>query len=179
MVFFPFASQIPTPFLSLGWYTSFHSLIAFWVSMRLPCVCTRACVCVHARAQLCLILRNPKDCSPPGSPSMYFPSKILECIAISSSRGSNQPRDWAHVSYLGRWFSITEPSGKTQPPIHLQFCLSLVNLSCINLIIRLKNLERKKRKCFHPYSSEVGSTCFHSYFPSSIANREARGIFLK
>ena len=140
------------------------------------CVCVCVCVCVHA--QSCPILCNPKNCSPPGSPVHGFSKQTTGMHAISSSKGSSQPRDWAHISYLGRQFFITEPSGKTPPPQYIGNFFFLL-LNCINLIIRLKNLERKKRKCFHPYSSEVGSTCFHSYFPSSIATKEARGIFLK
>ena len=42
-------------------------------------------------------------CSPPGS-SVHGISqaRILEWVAISSSRGSSQPRDWIHISYTGR-----------------------------------------------------------------------------
>ena len=45
-------------------------------------------------AQLCLTLCNPRDCSPPGS-SIHgiFQAGILECVAISFSRGSSRPRD--------------------------------------------------------------------------------------
>ena len=41
------------------------------------------------------------DCSPPGS-SVHgiFQARILEWVAISFSRGSFQPRDWTHVSYV-------------------------------------------------------------------------------
>ena len=51
----------------------------------------------------CLILCNPLDCSPPGS-SVHgiFQARILGQIAISYSRGSSQPRDWAHVSSISR-----------------------------------------------------------------------------
>ena len=43
------------------------------------------------------------DCSPPGS-SVHgvFPARILEWITISSSKGSSQPRDWTHISCIGR-----------------------------------------------------------------------------
>ena len=49
--------------------------------------------------QLYPTLCDPLDCSPPGS-SVHgiFPARILECIAISSSRGSSLPRDWTHDS---------------------------------------------------------------------------------
>ena len=48
--------------------------------------------------QSCLTLRGPMDCSPPGS-SVYgiLQARILEWVAISSFRGSSQPRDWTHV----------------------------------------------------------------------------------
>ena len=41
------------------------------------------------------------DCSPPGS-SVHgiLQARILELIAISSSRGSSQPRDQTHISYV-------------------------------------------------------------------------------
>ena len=41
------------------------------------------------------------DCSPPGS-SIHgiLQSRILEWVAISSSRGSSQPRDRTHIFYI-------------------------------------------------------------------------------
>ena len=44
--------------------------------------------------QSCLTLRDPMDCSLPGS-SVHgvFQARILEWVAISSSRGSSPPRD--------------------------------------------------------------------------------------
>ena len=78
------------------------------VSFSLPCllgVCIISCVCMHA--QSCPTLCNPMDCSPPGS-SVHGISqaRILEWVAISSSRGSSWPRDRTHVSCvscIGRW----------------------------------------------------------------------------
>ena len=32
-----------------------------------------------------------------------FQARILEWVAISSSRGYSRPRDWTHVSCIGRW----------------------------------------------------------------------------
>ena len=63
------------------------------------------CVCVCAKSpQSCLTLCHHMDCSPPGS-SFYRISqaRMLEYVAISSSRRSFQPRDWTYVSYIGRW----------------------------------------------------------------------------
>ena len=50
-------------------------------------------------AQSCLTLCDPMDCSPPGS-SVHgiIQARILEWVAVSSSRGPPQPRDQTHVS---------------------------------------------------------------------------------
>ena len=72
-----------------------------------------ACVNISAtcvRAQLlqsCLTLYGAIDCSPPGS-SVHgiLQTRILEWVAMPSSRGSSLPRDRTHVSYIscmGRW----------------------------------------------------------------------------
>ena len=55
-------------------------------------------------AKLCSALCEPMGCSLPGS-SVHGISqaRILEWVAISFSRGSFQPRDWTHVSCIGRW----------------------------------------------------------------------------
>ena len=52
-------------------------------------------------AQSCPTLCDPMNCSPPGS-SVHgiFLARILEWVAISSSRGSSQPRDWTCISYV-------------------------------------------------------------------------------
>ena len=52
-----------------------------------------------------LTLCNPMNGSPPGS-SVHGISqaRILEWFAISSPRGSSQPGDWTHVSFLAGGF---------------------------------------------------------------------------
>ena len=51
------------------------------------------CVCVLL-AQSCPTLCNPVDCSPPGSSVRgIFQARLLEWVAMSSSRGSSQPRN--------------------------------------------------------------------------------------
>ena len=49
----------------------------------------------HAKSlQSCPILCDPTDCSPPGfSVREIVQARILEWVAISSSRGSSRPRD--------------------------------------------------------------------------------------
>ena len=84
-----------------------------------------ACVCAKLLWS-CPIFGDPMDCSPPGS-SVYgiFQARILEQVAISSSRGSSRLRDWTHVSYVscltGRFF-ITEPPSKPQDRTECSFC---------------------------------------------------------
>ena len=50
--------------------------------------------CVFKSLQLCLTLWDPMDCSPPGS-SVHgiLQARILEWIAMPSTRGSSRPRD--------------------------------------------------------------------------------------
>ena len=58
-------------------------------------------------AQLCPILWDHMDCSPPGF-SVYriFQARILECVAISSCRGSNP--NLLHCKWIPTWLSGTE-----------------------------------------------------------------------
>ena len=85
---------------SFSWYTI--SLLDLYVSFA-------SC------AQSCLTLRHPMDCSRPGS-SVHgiSPAKILEWVAISSSRGSLPPRDQTRMScsycIAGRFFT-SKPLG--------------------------------------------------------------------
>ena len=56
-------------------------------------------------AQACPTLCNPMDYSPPGS-SVHgiLQARKLKWIAMPSSRGSSQPRDWTRVSCPARRF---------------------------------------------------------------------------
>ena len=64
--------------------------------------------CMRAKSlQSYLTLRDPMDCSPPGS-SVHgiLQARILEWVAMPSSRGSSQPRDQIYASYISciaRW----------------------------------------------------------------------------
>ena len=66
-----------------------------------PVCCTLLrglCVLTH-----CLVLCYPMDCSLPGTyVHGIFQARIQEWVAISSSRGSFQPRDRTCISSLGR-----------------------------------------------------------------------------
>ena len=61
---------------------------------------------------------DPLDCSPPGS-SVHgiLQARILEWVAISSSRGSSQSRDETHISCIGGGFFTTKQFGKPKGAI--------------------------------------------------------------
>ena len=70
------------------------------------------CVCVLI-AQLCPTLCDPMDCSPPG-PSVHgvLQARILEWVAIPSSRGSPQPEIESGSPTLKADPFQSEPPGK-------------------------------------------------------------------
>ena len=75
---------------------------------RFTNIFTFICPCVHAKSlQSCLTLCDPVNCSLPGSSvHRILQARILEWVAVPSSRGSSQTRAWTHfscVSCIGRW----------------------------------------------------------------------------
>ena len=69
---------------------------------------------VHVQSlQMCPPLWNPVDFSPPGS-SVHgiLQARILEEVAMPSSRGSSQPRDPTRVSGITGGFFTAKPPGK-------------------------------------------------------------------
>ena len=98
-------------------YETFDNLVErqFWVQE----VADRVLACMLSWLQLCPTLCNPMDCSPPGS-SVHgiLQARILEWIAMPSSRASSQPRDWTWVSHISGGFFTTsatwEAQGKVQ-----------------------------------------------------------------
>ena len=71
--------------------------------------------------QSCLTLCNPMDCSPPGnSVHWILQARILECIAMPSSRWSSWPKDQTHISCLLHWWMDSLPRmlpGKSSFPL--------------------------------------------------------------
>ena len=65
-----------------------------WAIKKAACLCAKL-------LQLCPTLCDAMDCGPP-SPSVHgiLQARILEWIAMPSSRGASQPRDWTHISCL-------------------------------------------------------------------------------
>ena len=89
------------------------------VLMMIPCVCCR--LSPFSGVRLC----EPVDCSPPGS-SVHgsLQARVLEWVAVPSSRGSSPPRDRTHISYvfcIGRWVLYHWATWET--PIILWVCV--------------------------------------------------------
>ena len=81
----------------------------------------KLCVCVLVSALSWPTLCNPTACSPPGSSAHgILQARMMEWVAISSSRASSQYRDQTHVScvsYTGRWV-LYQRSHWGSPPFH-------------------------------------------------------------
>ena len=78
------------------------------------------CCCLVTKLHLTLC--DPTDYSlPESSVHEISQARILECIALSFSRGSPQPRIQTRISWLAGGFFTTEPLGK--PTVDLQ-CVS-------------------------------------------------------
>ena len=73
-----------------------------WCYMVGPCWLSSLYVWACSIAHSCLTLCDPVDCSPPGS-SVHeiLQARILEWVAMPSSRGSSRPRGRTCLSCLG------------------------------------------------------------------------------
>ena len=100
------------------------------VNISLP-----ACVLV---TQLCAILCNPMDCSPPGS-SVHeiFRARILEWVAIPFSRGSSQPRNQTQVS-CRQILLPSKPPGKADNTLHLTNGYALKKYIVVHILMSAK-----------------------------------------
>ena len=100
--------------------------------------------CVHAKSlQLCLTLCNAVDYSPCcSSVHGILEARILEWVAMPTSKGSSWPRDWTRVSSVcctGRWVlyhscHLGSPlhkvlTRKDTPGLQRAFCIPGVHLS--------------------------------------------------
>ena len=134
-----FQSHVSLTYVSILSYISWTSFLWLWNPrdwmsgqqwVNSMCVCVCVCVCMHTHmhthththtvSKSCQSICDPMDCSPPGS-SVHGISqaRILEWVAISSSRGPSWSRDRTCVSfllYLAGGFFITELPGKPSHP---------------------------------------------------------------
>ena len=89
-------------YIAGGFFTSWATREAHYTyySSHQVCVCAKS-------LQSCLTLSDPMDCSQPGS-SVHgiLQARILEWVAMASSRGSSHSRDQTCVSYISWFFSV-------------------------------------------------------------------------
>ena len=116
-----------------------HQLKALFISLQsflFPNKCIKKFMCLKS-LQSCPTLCIPMDCSQPGS-SVHgiLQARILEWVAMPSSRGSSPPRDWTRVScsscVAGRLFTA-EPSGKSYIKRYTFSILPLGYLICFQI----------------------------------------------
>ena len=105
------------------------------------------CVCTHLVAQSCRALCNPKDCSLLVS-SVYgtVPARVLERVAMCSSRRSSQPRDWTQVSCIADGFFTVWATREAHTCVCIYkyhiFLSQLpveVDLSCVHVLAIVSN----------------------------------------
>ena len=87
----------------------------------------------------CPTLGDTMDCSLPSS-SVHgiLRARIPTWIAVASSRGSSQPKDWTCVSYIAGGFFTSEPPEK--PPCYMYYPLFSCNSwkACIITIFQIR-----------------------------------------
>ena len=93
----PPAVTVPCPWASWGLVPAASPTSLVPATFRNFCGPSTGLLVVQSSPTLC----DPMDWSPPDS-SIHgiFQARILEWDAISSSRGSSQPRDWIYISYI-------------------------------------------------------------------------------
>ena len=78
--------------------------------------CSHINICMHA--QLCLTLCDPMNCNLPcSSVHGILQPRILEWVAMPSSRGSSRLGNQAHISCLADRLFTTGPPGKPKRKI--------------------------------------------------------------
>ena len=84
-------------------------------------------VCVCSVTQSCPTLCDPMNCSLPGS-SVHgiLQERIMEWVAISSSRGSSWPCLLSLLCWQGGFFTTVPPGN----PLHIRYIIESYRKSC-------------------------------------------------
>ena len=104
-------------------------------------------------AKSCPTLCNPMDCSPPGS-SVYgiLQARILEWVAMHSSRGSSRPRDQTGVSCMSHHGSPWQRIGRSnsyKKKLKWLVCQKyMLKIPFLDCFFFLSNIDYLKQKWF-------------------------------
>ena len=126
-----------------------------------------------------VLLCNPMDCSPPGS-SVHgiLQARILEWVAVPSSRGSSPPRDRPPVFCVAGGFFITEPPGKPRIITYqFQFRTTALSLLLENSCWYISCSTPRKQKWGNfrlKTEPDHLNTIIHSSKKSSLKKRKTR-----
>ena len=113
-------------------------------------------MCVHAQLLSHVWLCNPKDCRSGSSLHGIFQARILQGVAISSSRGSSRPRDRTHVSCSSKQILYHWATWKTHVYVNTYMCVYIFVCVCVCVCMFLK----KCIFCFHS-SIDKHLGCFY------------------
>ena len=108
---------------------------------------------VHAKSlQFCLALCSPMDCNPPGSSvHAVFQTRILQWVAMPSSRGCFQLRDQNRVSCIAGGFVTAEAPREAHWKIH-PLAIELIYMHYIQEVSSMRKVQ-----CFS-FSLPLGLT---------------------
>ena len=98
-----------------------HPSTKYITSKKRPYFSSLKFQCLRAKSpQSCPTLCDAMHCSPPGS-SFHgiLQARILECVAMPSSRGSSQPRDPTRIFCIACGFFTAEPPRKPRVLVSL------------------------------------------------------------
>ena len=146
-------SNIP---VGMGAHSCVSTQVIFPDSLFIVSPGYRVDVCMCAESfQLCLMLCNPTDCSPPGSPVRgILQARILEvgCHAPSSTHHDIHHLGPARTLKSSMAGLLLQPGSHCQAYIHLHSCLPSARNIWVSLLLQLEN-------------SQPFTTC-HKIFPS-------------
>ena len=85
----------------------------------------------HSSIHTCLIFCDPVDCSPLGSVHGIIQARILEWVAILSSRRSSQPREQTWVSCIadGFFYYLSHQGSPHKLTVHFKSFLPMPDKS--------------------------------------------------
>ena len=102
--------------------------------------------CVLSHVGPVWLFENSMDCSSPGSSGHgILHAIVLAWIAISSSRGSSQPRDQTCIFCIGRWILNHCATWEAQGFMHNAQTHQTVHIKYMGFWTPIKSQQRRKR----------------------------------